>query len=307
MTSFELLLERKRGTIAEIMVHGSVCWVHGQKIIHHIGGDPLIYGRSLMKPFQIKVFTEELSDLSERQQAIALSSHNGTTTHIELAQSLLDKEDWGKLQTPASLPLGGCSNEKSRWHHPCSGKHAAILRGCIQKGWPTKNYLDPSHPYHKAYLQQLELVLGTDQQTLVACPDGCGLPTLGHRVSELARSFAYLAKNRTLDWIWPAMTNHPLLIGGNGRMDTEIMEQTKGKVLAKEGADGLLGLALLNDNFPEGLGIVLKIAHGRDELSMKQIAAKIIHFLGFEGQPQMERSEQVTHINENILPRERAR
>ncbi len=302
-SEFDTLVVRKRGPIAEILVHGSLCWVHGDEVIHSMGGDPLIYGRSLMKPFQMKVFQHELAGLSEQQRAISVSSHSGTQKHIELAQSLLESKDWDKLQTPASSPLGGGSDEKTPWHHPCSGKHAAIIHGCLKKGWPTDNYLSQDHPYHQAYLQELKLAMDTEQQTLVACADGCGLPTLGHHVSQLAQSFAYLAKNRDSDWIWSAMTMHPWVIGGDDRMDSEIMQATAGKVLAKEGADGLLGLAVSDERYPNGLGMVLKIAHGRDEQSMKLIATKLLASLGFDWLVEDNNDEQVAAVNEGILPR----
>ena len=34
------------------------------------------------------------------------------------------------------------------------------------------------------------------------------------------------------------------------------------EILAKEGADGLLGLSVDHPDWPDGLGIVIKIAHG---------------------------------------------
>ncbi|PAJ73801.1 hypothetical protein CJF42_13805 [Pseudoalteromonas sp. NBT06-2] len=305
-SQFDVLLERKRANIAEILVHGSLCWVHGNDVIHNIGGDPLIYGRSLMKPFQMKVFKSELNDLKLEQQAISVASHSGTQKHIEMAQSLLNKSDWHKLQTPISSALGGNSDEKSRWHHPCSGKHAGIILGCIKKGWPTDDYLSQNHAYHKSFMYQLELAMGEKQEGLVACPDGCGLPTLNHYLSDLAKSFSYLAKESNNDWIWSAMTTHSWYIGGDGRMDSEIMQACAGKVLAKEGADGLLGLAIKDEHYPDGLGIVLKIAHGRDEQSMKLIAQSIIDYLGFEWYVEETNSEQVAHVKNGVLPNKNA-
>ena len=55
-----------------------------------------------------------------------------------------------------------------------------------------------------------------------------------------------------------AMTNEPLYIAGRGTMVSELNEVTKGAVLAKTGAEGIVTAAL-----PEqGLGIALKIADG---------------------------------------------
>jgi len=301
-SEFDVLLERKRANIAEILVHGTICWVHGNEIIHNIGADPLIYGRSLMKPFQMKVFKDELKDLTLEQQAISVASHSGTAKHIAMAQSLLEQSHWDKLQTPISSALGG-SQEQSRWHHPCSGKHAGIILGCIKKGWSTHDYLSQEHAYHHAFMQELELAMEQNQTSLVACPDGCGLPTLSHHVSDLAKSFSYLAKEANNDWVWQAMTSHPWFIGGDGRMDSEIMQACAGKVLAKEGADGLLGLAINDVRYPKGLGIVMKIAHGRDEQSMKLIAQMILNSLGFDWQVKESNTEQVAHVNKGVVPK----
>ena len=60
------------------------------------------------------------------------------------------------------------------------------------------------------------------------------------------------------------MVAEPDLVGGLDRLDSTILKAGGGRVVAKEGADGLLGLAIVHDAFPEGLGVVIKIAHGWD-------------------------------------------
>ena len=65
------------------------------------------------------------------------------------------------------------------------------------------------------------------------------------------------------DWIWESMIRNPDQgVGGFNRLDSTIMKSCQGKVIAKEGADGLLGLAIEHEDYPEGLGVVVKIAHG---------------------------------------------
>ena len=54
------------------------------------------------------------------------------------------------------------------------------------------------------------------------------------------------------------------------------------KVIAKEGADGLLGLAIEHEDYPEGLGVVVKIAHGWDNTTTWFVARWILGVLGFE-------------------------
>jgi len=279
------LLELRRQDIAEVAVHGAIAWVHGDSLVRSMGS-VTTFGRSLMKPYQMKVFARDLATgLSGEAQALALSSHNAEPSQLTAVRSMLAGDDARLLQTPPSLPMPGSTNlatSPERLHHPCSGKHAAILTGCKLRGWPRENYLDPGHPYHAAYLQELRAVLGSAWTPQVTAIDGCGLPTHSMTLEEMAKLFAALVTNRSSDWIWPAMVNRPELIGGKGRLDTAIMIAGKGQVLAKEGADGLLGLAIDHPTYPRGLGIVIKIAHGWDPKMTGYIASHVLKGLGFE-------------------------
>ncbi len=55
-----------------------------------------------------------------------------------------------------------------------------------------------------------------------------------------------------------AMVAHPEMVAGEGRFDTELMRQGHGRILAKGGAEGCEGAALLD----RGSGIALKIEDG---------------------------------------------
>ena len=60
---------------------------------------------SMMKPFMLKAFVEELSDLTWEQKAISVASHNGDTEHVSAAQSLLSESEWPLMLTPLDVPL----------------------------------------------------------------------------------------------------------------------------------------------------------------------------------------------------------
>ena len=100
-------------------------------------------------------------------------------------------------------------------------------------------------------------------------------------VNELAKCYAGLAKNRNEDWIWEGMTREPDLVGGYNRLDTTVIKSGQGRIIAKEGADGLLGLAIDHEDYPEGLGIVIKIAHGWDSQATWYVARGTLGVLGF--------------------------
>ncbi len=76
------------------------------------------------------------------------------------------------------------------------------------------------------------------------------------------------------------MVQHPDLVGGFNRLDSTILKACSGSALAKEGADGLLGLAVVHPDFPEGLGIVIKIAHGWNPRATWYLARAVLGVLG---------------------------
>lgn len=282
---WEPLVDYRRHGVSETTIHGAVAWASGGKIIHSFGGNVLCYGRSMMKPLMIKVFAADMEPhLSSEQRAISVASHNGDTEHVAAAQSLLSRSEWGLMQTPLDVPLvqfGRQVRRPRRWYHTCSGEHAAILKGCKLKGWARVGYTLPQHPFFRAYLDVVRTYLGETWEPLRVAKDGCGLPTLSNTVSELALTFAELVRRKDEDWIWESMMAHPDLVGGFNRLDSTILKSCQGHVLAKEGADGLLGLSILHPDYPDGLGIVVKIAHGWNPQATWYIARAVLGVLGF--------------------------
>lgn len=282
---WEPLVDYRRNGVSENTIHGAVAWYSGEDLVHSFGGNVLCYGRSMMKPFYIKVFAKELEATTDwRQKAIAVSSHNGSAEHVEVSQSLLSEGEWGLMQTPLDLPLvqfGRQVRRPRRWFNNSSGHHAAILKGCRLKGWNRAGYTLPSHRVFEEYMKVVQRYLGEEFTAKRVARDGDGLPTVAMSVKELARCYAGLARNRDEDWIWESMIRYPDLVGGFNRLDTTIMKSCAGQVIAKEGADGLLGLGIAHPDFPQGLGVVIKIAHGWNPQATWYIARGILGVLGF--------------------------
>jgi L-asparaginase II len=282
---WEPLVDYRRHGVSETTIHGAIAWATTGGLVHSFGGNVLCYGRSMMKPLMIKPLAAALSGLGWPQKAIAVASHNGASEHVAAAQSLLAEDEWGLMQTPLDVPLvqfGRQVRRPRRWYHCCSGEHAAILHACRKKGWTRIGYTLPHHPFFQAYVDEVRRTLGAGWSPLRVARDGCGLPTMSNTVTELAVLFAALARRRDEDWIWEAMVRHPDLVGGFNRLDSTILKAGKGRVLAKEGADGLLGLAIVHEEFPEGLGVVIKIAHGWNPRATWYLARAILGVLGFE-------------------------
>jgi L-asparaginase II len=161
---WEPLVDYRRNGVSENTVHGAISWCSGKNIVHSFGGNVLCYGRSMMKPFYIKVFAKELAETTDwKQKAISVSSHNGSAEHVDVSQSLLSEGEWGLMQTPLDLPLvqfGRQVRRPRRWFNNSSGHHAAILKGCRLKGWSRAGYTLPSHPVFKEYMTVMRRFLG---------------------------------------------------------------------------------------------------------------------------------------------------
>lgn len=279
------LIDYRRNGVSENTIHGAVSWFSGDTPIHSFGGNVLCYGRSMMKLLYLKVFAQELTDTTTwKQKAISVASHNGSAEHVDAAQSLLSESEWGLMRTPLDLPLvqfGRQVRRPRRWFNNSSGHHAAILKGCRLKGWNRAGYTLPSHPVFHGYMDVVRRFLGKNWKPLRVARDGDGLPTVSMTVNDLGRCYAGLAREKDEDWIWESMTRHPDLVGGFNRLDTTIIKSCHGHVIAKEGADGLLGLAISTPEYPQGLGVVIKIAHGWNPQATWYIARGILGVLGF--------------------------
>lgn len=305
---WEPLVDYRRNGVSETTIHGAVAWATGSDIVHSFGGNVLCYGRSMMKPFTMKVFADDLAGCTWEQKAISVASHNGDTEHVRAAQSLLAPSDRGLVRTPLDVPLvqfGRQVRRPRRWYHTCSGEHAAILRGCKEKGWDRVGYTLPSHPLFPGFVTVLRRFLGADWCPIQVARDGCGLPTVSNTVAELAQCFAGLARVRDEDWIWEAMVRHPDLVGGFNRLDSTVIKAGGGSVIAKEGADGLLGMAIVHPDYPEGLGVTVKIAHGWNPQATWYVARAILGVLGFDLRNPYPLHRQKAFIVPELVPEDR--
>ena len=163
----------------------------------------------------------------------------------------------------------------------------------------------PQRPFFLAYLEEVRRFLGADWAPLRVARDGCGLPTLSNTVSELALLYAGLARTRDEDWIWESMMRHPDLVGGFNRLDSTILKAGQGAVMAKEGADGLLGLSVVHEDFPEGLGVVIKVAHGWNPQATWYLARAVLGVLGVELRNPYPLHRQKAFLVPGVVPPER--
>lgn len=213
-------------------------------------GDPELVTlfRSSAKPIQALPIVRARPDLDDAEIAIACASHMHWPDQLEPVRRLLATAD----VTDGDLE---CGPEPSRIEHNCSGKHAAMLLLCRERGWPTEGYRLASHPCQQEMLEEIAAAAEVEPSALPTAIDGCGVPTYALTLERMAHAFSRLERLEGGRRAADAMRARPELVRGNGAPDTELMRLGDGWV-AKGGAEGLLCAAR------DGVGIALKAEDG---------------------------------------------
>ena len=127
--------------------------------------------------------------------------------------------------------------------------------------WTLDDYWQPDHPVKVATRAVVARVFATTPERLVTATDQCGVDTYAFPLRGLAAAFALLADPDALPTadarrplsapllvIRDAMLANPELVGGTrDRLDTSLMKALPGRLVAKGGAEGLRGIAILSD------------------------------------------------------------
>jgi len=258
--------------------------VTGRLLATHGNAEHVAYFRSAAKPFQAVPLVEsgaaDAFGFGPEELALACASHDATPAHQRGVARMLAKieldEDALRCgvspppdpQEAARVTLG--LKAPSQLQCECSGEHAGMLAACLHLDYPLDSYTEPDHPLQRRIREVIAQVLRLDEDDLLIGTDGCRIPTFAAPLQSFAVAYATLAdpgqapagKGRklakSLDRLREAMTAHPVLVGGEQTLDSDIMTLSEGRIVAKLGAEGLLCLAV-----PErGLGIAIAADDG---------------------------------------------
>lgn len=274
-------------------------------VLHALGdGSVPVFWRSAAKPFQALPLVEsgaaDRFSLTTEELALISASHGGERRHLEVASRILARNGWGPdiLQCGAHAPMTVAAarrlvvrgEEPTTLHNNCSGKHGGMLLLTRHLGGDPRTYLDPTGPAQMAILGAVARVSGVEPEKIGQAVDGCSAPTFRLPLDALARAYAQLAAalsepeaHQDLARIGKAMARHPLLVGGEGRLDTLLMQAAPGKLIAKLGAEGIYAMAVTTGSRP--MGIAFKIADGDAERARSSVALEILKRLGLLPEP----------------------
>jgi L-asparaginase II len=212
----------------------------------------------------------------ERELALMCASHNGEPAHVALVASMLERigatvDDLGCGAHPPSYELAAAAlaargERPTQLHNNCSGKHAGILALAKVLGAPFAGYLEAGHPAQRAVIAMCERVSDDVFDGDKLAVDGCGIPVYATTLYKAAVSFARFATLRgladadaaALARVGAAMAAEPWYVAGTGRFDTDLIRASRGRIVAKAGAEGVHCDALLD----AGLGVALKVVDG---------------------------------------------
>jgi L-asparaginase II len=279
----EVLLHYTRGgkvesrhyaDVAVVDVTGKMIWEFGD------GRRPMFW-RSAAKPFQVLPLIEQGGidrfGLTEEEVAFMVSSHSGETQHVNLAYSVL-----GKIGlTMDALACGAAKPMSSKMvkelmvqqlsyqvvHNACSGKHSGMLALAQMLQIDPTGYTELTHPVQQIMYQAVADSANLSKGEVDTGIDGCGVPVFYLPLYNMAWAYARLAKPEQGQWggretavrlIRNAMLAHPQVVAGSKRFDTVLMNVTKGRILAKIGAEAVYCLA----SVPDGIGVSFKIDDG---------------------------------------------
>ncbi len=292
----EPLLAVTRGDAVESLHRGVVALVDDTGRLLGGVGDPgvSVLLRSAAKPFQaFSLVDSGAADrwhLSDEELAVVCSSHTGSAEHLAHVTAILDRigVDPGRLACGPRPPLDSASRRAlgpgaehgTRLHNTCSGKHAGMLALARHLGLDPSGYERPEHGVQRRILADVAGLAVHGEYGGTARTDA-GSPCSAPAPGEGAALFAQLAsgQDRSLRRIRDAMMAHPVLVAGEGLLDTDIMTALPGGVVAKGGAEGVLGLAFPATGSRRALGCLIKIEDGGVR-PLRVLAARVLETLG---------------------------
>jgi L-asparaginase II len=285
-----LCVEVTRGPAIESRHEIHAVLMDGQGEIKAAFGDPdrQTFPRSCIKPLQALALVEsgaaDAYNVSEAELALSCASHSGEEKHTTAVAAWLKRlgHDENILECGAHAPYVSSALPASILCNNCSGKHTGMVTLSLFLKVDPAGYTNATHPAQQKILKAVGEICGVEITPATCGIDGCSAPNPSLPLSGIARGFATFMSRKNLASaraeacrrLYKAMTQHPDLVGGTGRLDTVLMEAAQGKLLSKTGAEGVYAcLAPEKD-----LALVLKAEDGAARAAQAALYALLKKF-----------------------------
>lgn len=279
MNEIDCSVEVVRAGVVESRHRVSVAVVDAEGQLRAFAGDPelVTFFRSSAKPFQALAMVDDGAvdrfGITGREVALVCGSHVGSPVHTSAAESILRKAGvdaealacgpHAPWHEPTRRELQEAGLEPVRLHNNCSGKHAGMLALARVRGWSTQDYNRPEHPVQLRALSEIARWANMPAEAIAGGNDGCGVVCFALPLRNMAAAYARLARaaragERGASQVVGAMLENPEMVAGKGRLCTELMRRTEGRVFAKVGAEGVYCVGVPGAE----LGVALKVEDG---------------------------------------------
>ena len=302
----EILVKEYRGDVVENVHYGSIAIVSstGETIAYTGDIERQTYMRSASKPIQVLptllAGLHKKYNLSEEEVTICNSSHWGSTHHIYVLQSIMEKtglkeEDMimnptiSTSATPLAdkLTLGSKLNPvegKSRLQHCCSGKHLILMMLQRELTGKVTGYQLPDSPVQKQIISFLSMLSQTPTYRISLGIDGCGVPVFALPMRNIALAYAKLADpfnlpddiREAITYNFDCINKHPEKI--NDYFTPSYYVNKNPDLLMKDGSRGVICMAIRSRK----LGIVIKLEDGWSDEYQGIIVARILEQLQYD-------------------------
>lgn len=293
------LVEVTRGDLVESSHYGVVAIVDSKgNVIASKGNiEYITFMRSAAKPLQAIPVVEsgaaEYYGFTLPELAVITGSHNGEEVHQQTVLGILGKLGYKEsdllcgspkpLHKPTALKLS-LENKKTRpLHCPCSGKHCGMLALCAHGNYSLTNYYKLEHPVQQIMLEFAADFAQLPKDSVGIGIDGCGVPVFSMSVKNMALAYANLVnpqrfplkRQKACRLLAQAMDEYPNLVAGSGRFTTILQRELKGKVIAKDGSEGVFCFGIPQ----KGWGVAIKIVDGGNR-AVAPVVLSILDQLG---------------------------
>lgn len=248
------------------------------------------YIRSSLKPFQaaasVHAGAVDSAGFSMDELALMCASHNGEEIHVKTAKSMLKKLGFSKdhyecgIHAPydkkSKIALLQKNKDYSPFNNNCSGKHAGMLALTKYLAVNPDGYTNKDHPVQKTILERIKTYTGLEE--IPTAIDGCSAPAPFMSLFTMAVLFQKLAGGTypELEKVYQAMVNHPYIVAGRNRFDTDFIKVMKGKAITKVGGEAVRGLAIRSDS-GKTYGVALKVLDGSQRANPVATVALLQH------------------------------